>query len=667
MADIKSRLLLDNSQFNRNAKESSRVSAGLKAGLNAVGSAAKIAAAGIGIATTSLAFFVQRSVSYIDRLGKVSKTTGFAAETLQKFQFAAEQSGVTADNAALALRRFSRRLGEAQRSTGELFPALKKLGIETRDGNGRFKTAEEVLFEFADGIAKARNESEQLSLAFKAFDSEGAELVETLKDGASGLREFFNEAEDLGFVLTQQSIRGVEAFADEFNRLRKIIQGLLNQFTAALSPTLEKITNQFRDFIQLKIAEAGGLEEFGKYLKDTFIQIIVKVIQAVESITNAIIRFVNVIANLLNRVGKLPGINLEIFPELNEEPEAIKNIRKLAEETRRFDRTVNPEKLKELSLAILAFDKDMAAGTYEGFKLRQYAEDVGVISQALLDFAQIPILEEFGFTGQAINKFADPILAIADKIAQPRQLFPLQDFSPFIQMLLGDLETNKKAAEDMVEEIEEVVVKGQSRVGETLLGKIFGVGPVTDFWERWYAAGESALERFKAVAQLVLGDELIDKIKDAFANSDIGDFTKTLAEGLVKGVEMFEDSLADAIVNGKADFSSLADHLRQVLAKAMVQKFITGPIMGLFGLAKGGPAKAGQPYIVGEEGPELFVPGQSGTVVPNNQLGESGGAATTVNYNIQAVDAPSFQSLVARDPEFIYNVSRAGARRTPVA
>ena len=148
---------------------------------------------------------------------------------------------------------------------------------------------------------------------------------------------------------------------------------------------------------------------------------------------------------------------------------------------------------------------------------------------------------------------------------------------------------------------------------------------------------------------------------------------KTLEDGLVKGVELFEDTLTDAILQGKADFSALGDHIKQVLAKALVQRFITGPILAAFGLAKGGPAKAGQPYIVGEEGPELFIPRNSGTVVPNDETmnimnaggpGMSGGG-TTVNYNIQAVDAPSFQNLVARDPEFIYNVSRAGARRTP--
>ena len=70
---------------------------------------------------------------------------------------------------------------------------------------------------------------------------------------------------------------------------------------------------------------------------------------------------------------------------------------------------------------------------------------------------------------------------------------------------------------------------------------------------------------------------------------------------------------------------------------------------------------ANRPYIVGERGPELFVPNSSGTVMPNGAMG------TSVTYNINAVDAPSFQALVASDPEFIYNVTRVGAKRLPGA
>ena len=51
----------------------------------------------------------------------------------------------------------------------------------------------------------------------------------------------------------------------------------------------------------------------------------------------------------------------------------------------------------------------------------------------------------------------------------------------------------------------------------------------------------------------------------------------------------------------------------------------------------------------------------SGSLVPN------GGLGSQVNYTINAVDAPSFQQLVASDPQFIYAVTQAGARTIPGA
>ena len=60
--------------------------------------------------------------------------------------------------------------------------------------------------------------------------------------------------------------------------------------------------------------------------------------------------------------------------------------------------------------------------------------------------------------------------------------------------------------------------------------------------------------------------------------------------------------------------------------------------LGLFGnlfggfLSTGGPAKAGKSYIVGERGPEIFTPGVSGMVSPNNALGGS----TNIVVNVDA-------------------------------
>jgi hypothetical protein len=185
---------------------------------------------------------------------------------------------------------------------------------------------------------------------------------------------------------------------------------------------------------------------------------------------------------------------------------------------------------------------------------------------------------------------------------------------------------------------------------------------ILSFWER-------LAQKFADITSSSVST-LAQKIESA----GIADFAKTLEDGLVKSITMFEDSLANAIVQGKADFSSLGDHIKQVLAKAMIQKFFTSHLLALFklpGLASGGPAKAGQPYIVGEKGPELFIPKNSGTVIPNDQteglaggqgMGMGGGQIT---YNINAVDARSFKQLVASDPEYLYNVTQVGARRQP--
>jgi lambda family phage tail tape measure protein len=83
--------------------------------------------------------------------------------------------------------------------------------------------------------------------------------------------------------------------------------------------------------------------------------------------------------------------------------------------------------------------------------------------------------------------------------------------------------------------------------------------------------------------------------------------------------------------------------------------------------ADGGEPPVGQPSIVGERGPELFVPSTAGRIIPNSQI--SGGQSQVINnaitYEIQAVDAASFRQLVARDPNFIYAVTEQGRRNQP--
>lgn len=71
------------------------------------------------------------------------------------------------------------------------------------------------------------------------------------------------------------------------------------------------------------------------------------------------------------------------------------------------------------------------------------------------------------------------------------------------------------------------------------------------------------------------------------------------------------------------------------------------------GRALGGPVMAGQSYIVGERGPEVFTPSTSGGITPNNQMG---GDVVNINFNIQANDPRGFDQLLAERRPMIINM-----------
>ena len=70
--------------------------------------------------------------------------------------------------------------------------------------------------------------------------------------------------------------------------------------------------------------------------------------------------------------------------------------------------------------------------------------------------------------------------------------------------------------------------------------------------------------------------------------------------------------------------------------------------------AAGGRPTVGQAAVIGEKGPELFVPSVAGTIIPNNMLG--GGQPVNVNFNINTVDARGFNELLVNSRGVIVNM-----------
>lgn len=152
-------------------------------------------------------------------------------------------------------------------------------------------------------------------------------------------------------------------------------------------------------------------------------------------------------------------------------------------------------------------------------------------------------------------------------------------------------------------------------------------------------------------------DNLSQKISDSLANNieKILDGTQTLKEGFKAFYEDIKQTVRRMVAEIIAEmvtlyvikpflediFGSIFGRKRQGGGTTILTGLTSG--LGLLGFANGGVPPIGVPSIVGERGPELFIPKQSGTIVPNHKLGVG-----TSNY----VYAPNIKTGASADEVF---------------
>ena len=116
---------------------------------------------------------------------------------------------------------------------------------------------------------------------------------------------------------------------------------------------------------------------------------------------------------------------------------------------------------------------------------------------------------------------------------------------------------------------------------------------------------------------------------------------QTIESGVVNAIEGAIQGTKTLGEVASSVFNQIARQMLSMGVNAVLNNFMPG----LFpARAEGGPVKGGSPYIVGEKGPELFVPGSSGNIVPNHEMG---GANIVVNVDASGSEVEGNQGQAA--------------------
>ena len=287
--------------FDKTQKAFGGVTSGLKRVASAAFSMKGALIAAVG--PVAMGLLIKQSLSATDSLKKTADKIGTSTEALSKFQFAAQLTGVSVETVNMAAQRFTRRLAEAARGTGEAKGALQELNINADEL--KKKSLDEQMLDLADAFSQVQSSADKVRLAMKLFDSEGVSLVNTLAAGRDGLREMFKEAETLGVVMSGKAAQGVEDANDALTKLFTLFKGIRDQITAALAPVIEYLADLLKNKLLTAITEANGSIE--KFANETIKQIIIgfgNFVIGIGDAVSALTTFANEVANVFGRVKK---------------------------------------------------------------------------------------------------------------------------------------------------------------------------------------------------------------------------------------------------------------------------------------------------------------------------------------------------------------------------
>lgn len=241
-------------------------------------------------ALTAIGGMAYKAVTGADELATLAKQTGFSVEELQRFQYASDLVDVSIVDITGAATKLKKSIAGDSKE-------LDKLGVKTRKADGSYRDINEIFYDTLDALGKVQNETERDTLAMAIFGRSADSLAGIIDDGGKALKEYGDEAEGLGIVMSGDTVESLNEVNDSIDKLKGQAVGRLAQSGAkaieVLTPVLEKVFT-FLDNILRKIGELTP-QQMGA-------------ITTILAVVAAISPLASILGTVSGLVAKLPGL-----------------------------------------------------------------------------------------------------------------------------------------------------------------------------------------------------------------------------------------------------------------------------------------------------------------------------------------------------------------------
>jgi len=647
--------------------------------------AGKLIGIGISAGAAAITALTAKAINFADELNDISHKTGVSAETLSAWAYAAEQSGTSIDALSAALPKFSKNVAAAADETSKQSQMFRALGIDVKDAQGNLRKVEDLIPEVADRFKALNNETTETALAMELFGKSGAELKEFLENGSSGLRSLTDRAAELGVVIGNDTVAAADEFKDKLSDLKAIALGFGLDVAAKLLPALNDTVDKLIEISKDGTLAANAVEVISAAFS-AGVGVIDLYNRAVASLSIEIERIAKSASGLGTAIGSLslPGLLSGANPldRLKVAKSGFDKMLAADEEARKQWEQLNKQ----------ASGRGMFAGVTSTFEGPNQKTPSGLQDRLNKFFAtggRSPKPSKSGGKSDA-EREAERLLAVFDrqKAAMDEQIALYGQTTRAAQVRYdvehGELTKLTQAQKDELilraerldmmdreKDLQERLdreTEAYEQMNDLINEQIGYLGMTADEQEIAVNLARAGVDAESARGKIIIANtQALQAQREAMndqieAMDSVRDAGKDFLYDWTSGSKSFKDSFLDAL-------DSIHQRILQMIAENLMDKLFgkqgdsTGGSAGgwlasiagaLFGGARasGGEVRNDRAYLVGEQGPEMFVPRTAGTIIPAGRTAAMAGGRSvqqTVNFAVTGRIDRRTQDQIAAD------------------
>jgi lambda family phage tail tape measure protein len=621
------------------------------------------------VGATAFAAMAYEAMRLADEIVDTAKANDVAVDSVLKLRNALALSGGEAENAGKLYSSFTANIDKAAEGSYETQKTFKTLGVSLDDLRKMnitelFSKTVENLAQMEDPLTRNAKAMELFGKASKGVDFVG--LNEELKNGAG---------------VTDAQAKAIEDAAAAFDALKKSGRDFSVMLASELGPSIKTTIDYLTDI-------KGKGDGLGQVFKTVF--------QTVAVLGSDVAFVLKGIAGELAAIYKFSDdlINKNLATASANYSEYFKNAIKDRQDLDEYQRRIMGGG-GGYGGGVSSFDdsrrldrKTTTTGPQREVKKGLSPEEKKAIADAEAAAKKLEALRAKGFAAtQAESDEYRKLMGAqqdaytqADIAQKERQKAASIEIDRAKEMLDLTFKSRNMRGEDLqyAQELKEIEFKRLDAIKQIENDQTLNRKAREDALNRENQLAEKAIDLAKTRLELTRQTRE-GTLKEGFFNA-METMSRNASTQFEQGQQVFqsvmgnmESSLNNFVKTGKLSFKDLARSIIQDIIAIQLKAAATKFLGGLFTMnpmtmtqtdfvaasggrmfADGGDPPVGKPSIVGERGPELFVPRTAGTIIPNNALSNMGGSTNVTNNYINAIDAKSFENRLLESSNTIW-------------